>query len=222
MLLHKYQYPYLYNSDESKANPDTQQDKAGQDNKANDEKQFSQADLDKLLGSTRKSARETGKKEVLDELGIDNLEALKAMLKAQKEKEEADKSEAQKALDKLAEKDKEIAELKAKHLEAESKRIAQLRDTSLLALLTSAFDANEVLLLLKAKYPERVTNLILEDGSFDSKEAEKLVGEYRSANARHFKGEAKGSPSNSDGRLLKPEAAVKEQAAKEMKGKFGI
>jgi hypothetical protein len=220
MLIRNWQDQILLEVDATEGTTtDTQPTKTGQ---SVEEKLFTQAEIDKLVGSTRKAARETGKKELLEELGIDSLDTLKNFLKAQKEKEESEKTEAQKALDKLAEMQKQLETERQARVEAEKLRFIEKRDGVLRALLATAHDPDGVLILLKAKHADKVEALLGESGDVDSKEAEKLVSEYRAANAYQFKADSKGSPSNADGRLLKPIESVREEVRKEIKQKFNF
>lgn len=220
MLIRNWQDQLLFEVDAPEGTTtDTQPTKAGQ---SVEEKLFTQAEIDKLVGSTRKAARETGKKELLEELGIESLDTLKNFLKAQKEKEESEKTEAQKALDKLAEMQKQLETERQARVEAEKLRFIEKRDGVLRALLATAHDPDGVLILLKAKHADKVEALLGESGDVDSKEAEKLVSEYRAANAYQFKADSKGSPSNADGRLLKPIESVREEVRKEIKQKFNF
>lgn len=61
------------------------------------EAKFTQADLDKIAGNARKDGREAGLKEVLESLGVADVDAAKALVEAAKAAEDAQKSELQKA-----------------------------------------------------------------------------------------------------------------------------
>jgi hypothetical protein len=61
-----------------------------------------QAQLNSLLGSTRKEAREAAQRQLLADLGIADLESLKAKVAAAQQKEDSEKTELQKLVDKIA------------------------------------------------------------------------------------------------------------------------
>lgn len=61
-----------------------------------------QAQLNTLLGTTRKEAREAAQRQLLADLGVSDLESLKAKVTAVQEKEEAEKSELQKLAEKIS------------------------------------------------------------------------------------------------------------------------
>jgi hypothetical protein len=220
MLPRRMQDLFLYEDDSTTGTAtDTQPNKTGQTEPA---KLFTQDDLDKHVGSARKAGREAAMKALLEELGLDSPDVLKTLVKSKKEEEEAKKSEEQKLRDALAQKDAEIAAEKKARSEAEALRLQDKRDSALKALLLSAHDPDGVLILLKAKHADKVNGLILDNGDIDSKAAETLVAEYKTNNAFQFKGDSKGSPSNAEGRLLKPSDDVRKEAAKDIKRKFNF
>jgi hypothetical protein len=210
---------FLYAEDSTLGTPtDTQPIKTGQDVT---EKLFTQEDLNKHIGSAKKDAKNAAISALLDELGFDSPDSLKALVKAQKEKAESEKSEAQKLADKLVEMQKLLDAEKLARTQAEQSRLLEKRDAALRALLVQAHDPEGALILIKAKHAAKVESLLSETGEVDSKEAEKLVSEYRAANGYQFK-DSKGSPSNAEGRLLKPNGEVKDEVRKEIKRKFNF
>lgn len=58
---------------------------------------FTQDDLDRVAGESRKSGREVAEKELLKELGVESRDAIAATLKAAKDAEDSQKTELQKA-----------------------------------------------------------------------------------------------------------------------------
>jgi hypothetical protein len=209
---------FLYEVDSTNGTAtDTQPTKAGQ---AEPEKLFSQEDLDKHMGSARKAGKETAIKALLEELELDSPDTLKTLVKRLKEKEESEKSEAQKLADKLVQAEKDLQAEKQARLDSEKLRLLDKRDSVLKALLSNAHDSEGVLIILKAKYADKVASLILDNGEVDSKEAEKLVSDYKANNAYQFKGDSKGSPSNAEGRLLKPQSEVNKEVEKDIQRKL--
>jgi len=81
---------------------------------------FTQEDLDRVAGETRKAGREAAEKELLKELGVEDREALKASLKAAKDAEDAQKTESQKLQEENA---KLLADAEAAKAEARNSRI---------------------------------------------------------------------------------------------------
>ena len=220
MLSHKMQDNFLYADDSTTGTAtDTQPTKEGQAEAA---KLFTQDDLDKHIGSARKAGKETAIKTLLEELGIESPDNLKTLVKSIKEKEESEKSEAQKLSDKLAELQKQLDAEKLGRLEAEKLRLLEKRDSLLISLVQNAHNSQVVLIDLKTRFADKVNALLLENGEVDSVQAEKLIAEYKAQNGYQFKGDSKGSPSNADGRLLKPEGKVKEEVRKEIKKKFNF
>lgn len=91
-----------------------------------DEKKFTQADLDRIAGETRAKGREAGVSELLKELGFEKADDLKVLVKAQKDKQDAEKSELQKATEKLSKYETDKAEYESKLADAEGE-LASLR-----------------------------------------------------------------------------------------------
>jgi hypothetical protein len=60
-------------------------------------KNFSQDDVSRIAAKEKGEGRNAGRKEILDELGVTDLEDIKAIIKAKEEAEQAAMSEAQKA-----------------------------------------------------------------------------------------------------------------------------
>lgn len=87
---------------DDKTNPDGTQTNAGDVKDKKDTKSFTQAELDQLFAGRAKSAEDAAIKKLLTELGVENVDAAKAILTKQKEADEAAKSELQKAQDQIA------------------------------------------------------------------------------------------------------------------------
>lgn len=73
---------------------------------------FTQADVDRLMGATRQEARDRATGELLKELGLENVDALKGLVTQHRERENAGKTEAEKLKADLAERDKVLATLR--------------------------------------------------------------------------------------------------------------
>lgn len=72
-----------------------------------------QETVDKLVGTARQQGREAAKKALLEEIGIESTDALANLVKAQKEAEEANKTELEKAQAKRDALEAELASAKA-------------------------------------------------------------------------------------------------------------
>ena len=110
-------------------------DKAAADAKAKadaeaGDKKFSQADLDRIAGDTRKSAKATAEAELLASLGVTDLAAAQAALTAAKEAEDAKLTETERLTKELAEAraENERTLATATALHAASKLEGALRD----------------------------------------------------------------------------------------------
>lgn len=94
---------------------------------------FSQEDLDGHIAAAKLKARESGVKELLESLGVTDLEAAKATITAAKAAEEAQKSDLQKAQELAASLAGEVTQAKARaeRLFVASKLEGALRDAGL-------------------------------------------------------------------------------------------
>lgn len=81
------------------------------------EQKFTQADLDKIAGSARETGRKAAEKQLLEALGVPDLDQAKAALAAAREAEEAGKTELQKAQERAAELERKAAEAEATALQ---------------------------------------------------------------------------------------------------------
>jgi hypothetical protein len=73
---------------------------------------FTQAEVNQLMGTTRQEARDRATGELLKELGLENVDALKGLVTQHRERENAGKTEAEKLKADLAERDKVLATLR--------------------------------------------------------------------------------------------------------------
>src|SRR5487761_605939 len=81
---------------------------------------FTQEDLDRIAGESRKAGREVAEKELLKELGVESRDAIAATLKAAKDAEDSQKTELQKAQEEAT---KAREEAVAAQAEAKNSRI---------------------------------------------------------------------------------------------------
>lgn len=201
--------------------PDTSQDKT--EDKGEETVTLTTKELSRISAKEAKDARAKAEKAFLEALGVKDLDEIKSILTSQREKQEAEKSETQKLLDQLNLAKQETAAAQVKLAEAEKTRRLAIRDSELKALLSKAYEPNEVLILLKASYAEKLDALLDEDGNFDSESATKLVSEYQTNKPHLFKDTSLGSNfSTRDGKA--PQAneeakkAIANMTAKSLKG----
>lgn len=74
---------------------------------------FTQADLDAIAGRTRAEARQAAEKEILQALGVDNVDAARAAVEAARAAEDAQKTEVQRLTDERDRLAKEAEEARA-------------------------------------------------------------------------------------------------------------
>jgi hypothetical protein len=118
-----------------------------------------QAELNRLMGAARGEGKTSATKALLEKLGVSDLETLEAKLKAVQEKEDAEKSELQKAADKLARLETKNAET----IQKASRAIVKARAEALAA--THGFD------------PTKVGEILASFGGFDGFKIDFETGE---------------------------------------------
>lgn len=218
-MLHRNMTTLYTMPDDKGANPDTQQtDKEGENKGA--EKLFTQEEINRLMANEKRQGKASAEKAILEALGVSNVDEIKAIVEAKRKADESAKSETEKLAEALAQKDRELAEVKQKAELAEKRRIEAIRDSAIRNALNDAHDTDTALLAFQTKNGAAIESLIDDNGNVDTKELEKLTSTFRSANAYLFKGTGKGSPSNSDGRLLKPNAEIEKAARQAIREKF--
>ncbi len=180
-----------------------------------EEKKLAQSEVDKLIGKTRtetrKSAQQEATAEILKRLGVEKLEDAEAVLKANRERTESEKTELQKALDAKALLEKERDE--AKHALTTFQEQVQLkerlaaRDSAITKALHDAnAKADKVLKLLKADRAEEMDAILKEDGTVDETKVKTLVAAAKTAYPEDFGNRSTpGTGSHSGGRSPRQE-----------------
>ena len=177
--------------------PDT-----SQDSNAN-EGGFTQADIDRIVGERVKRATESATNKVLESLGIENLDQGKAFFEAEKARKEAEMSEVEKAQERANQLQEQLDLMKEQNTKLAQQRLDDKRDSSLLRLLDKAHNPTNALALIKMNHVDSVKALMNGD-EFNADDAAKLVATFTESNAYMFQSSAKGSPSNSGGRVPNP------------------
>lgn len=175
------------------------------------EAKFTQEDLDKVAGNRAKEAAAAAVKKILKELGIDNaddpdaLKTVKTKLTAAQQAEEANKSELQKLTEKLDAETKKRGELETAIEQARQREVVNTRNTKVIeALITakvSPTDAEDLRILLSARYPDNYNGVVDEDGKITEKGMKALVEKAKETYPKYFANPAPGSPSNYEGRV---------------------
>lgn len=166
---------------------------------------FTQADLDRVAGERARRAAESAATKLLAQLGVEDVNTAAELLREYRQRQEADMTEAQKAKAEIDKVRKEADALKAA-LEAErAERLADRRDAALRAALTDADKPAAVLTLLKGTFAAEVDAVMTADGTLDDKAVAALAQKAAKEWPGLFRSNAPGSPSNSDGRMPKPD-----------------
>lgn len=149
---------------------------------------FTQEDLDRIAGASRTDGRDHATKELLKELGFEDLDTAKAARKAQTDAEEAGKTELQKALDRAAalELETEAAKSEARSVLVSTRLENELRDAG----------ANPDRLALALRNVD-ATTLSVEDGKVTG--AKEAVAALKEATPEWFGGTGSAPPVGHEG-----------------------
>lgn len=199
--------------------PETSQDR--KEDSGDEEKiTITHKELGRIAAKEAKTAKASAEKAILEALGLSTVDEIKAIVEAKRKADESAKSETEKLLEALAQKDKELLETKQKAEQAEKRRLEAIRDSAIRNALNDAHDTDTALLAFQTKNGAAIEALLDENGVVDAKELEKLVSTFRNGNAYLFKGTGKGSPSNNDGRVMRPNEEIAKAARQEIREKF--
>jgi len=97
-----------------------------------DERKFTQADADQIAGKARDAGRQAAINDLLKELGLEKADDLKTLVADTRKKQDAEKSELQKALDRIEELSKATKAAEAKREEALGKATERLMKAAVL------------------------------------------------------------------------------------------
>jgi len=78
-----------------------------------------QEQIDKLMGRARSEGKSTATREMLDELGVDDIDAVKAVITAHQERVDADKTEVDRAKDEAVQAKREAEQARAETAQAQ-------------------------------------------------------------------------------------------------------
>lgn len=190
---------------------DTQQEKKGDKaGAAVTEQTFTQADVDRIAGNTRKEAKSAAISELLKELGFEKPDDLKAIVSEAQKRKQDEMSEADKLRADLAKLTQERDNAAQRAQEVEAARIADKVNGKLEALAVKARveHPEDVVKFLRDNHSDDVNALVNEAGAIDDKAAEKLLEVVKKARPNWFAVGGPGSPSNRDGRPVAPDNKV--------------
>lgn len=176
--------------------PGTTPDKGGQQ-----EKTFTQADIDRIINERLRRAEDTAQARLLEALGVDKLDTAKTQLEDARKRREAEMSETEKEREARLAAEKKLADFQAELQTERTARLHDKRDNALAQALAAAgaIDADEVVTVLKAKSSGDVEALLTAKGELDPDAIKALVDKARAERPHHFRPGGVGSPSNRSG-----------------------
>ncbi|MEO0595075.1 MAG: hypothetical protein AAF126_03095 [Chloroflexota bacterium] len=197
--------------------PDTQQGQQSEDYGDPQMLHLTPSQLKQRLDRAQSSALSG----VLETLGVESIDSLKATLDADRQRREKEMSETEKLQAKLDSMQAQLTEAENRAEAIKQQRLSDVRDNGLMQMLDTAYDRDSALILIKAKHTDAVSALVSDDGVFDKSKAKELIETFKSQNAVLFQSSAPGTRSNQGGRIPNPENKKLEQIRKEIKQKRG-
>ena len=169
-----------------------------------DTKSFTQAELDKMFADRAKQAKQSAQADLLKALGVDDLDALKTLLKEAANLKQAQMSESEKLQAEAEKAAKRAAELEAalnaeRQAARESKRDAAIKEAA-----KSVENPGDVVVWAQANAADQLAKTLTDDGAVDDKAVKELVEACRKARPNWFTAGGPGSPSNHDGKVPNP------------------
>lgn len=158
--------------------------------------------VNKLVGQARVEGKQTALTELLKELGVESKDALAALLKGQKEREEAEKTAEQRALEALESERKKASAYEEQIRVMQASQRTERRDNAVRFELRNAHDDEAVLEWLRRETNKPMLEKVLTaDGSVDKDAAKAAVEKARKDAPYLFKSGSPGSPSNAGGNV---------------------
>lgn len=182
-------------------------------------KAFTQEQLDAIIGERAKRASEAALKGLFEKLGVKDDQELDAMVKAKRDRDNAEKSDLQKTQEAAAELQAKLEAAEQRAAAAEAQRIADRVDARIAAIAGKqrAQYPDDVVEYLRKSYRDELAKAVKDDGAVDEKALETLIGKVKADRPNWFSSGDPGSPSNSGGRNPQADASTLKRAAEENK-----
>lgn len=166
-----------------------------------DTKSFTQAELDKMFADRAKQARQSAQADLLKALGVDDFDALKALLKEAASLKQSQMSESEKLQAEADKAAKRAAELEAalnaeRQAARESKRDAAIKEAA-----KNVENPGDVVVWAQANAADQLAKTLTDEGAVDGKAVKELVEACRKARPNWFTAGGPGSPSNNGGKV---------------------
>lgn len=203
--------------------PDTDTDTSQDKPEGTTEAAFTQADVDRIVGDRAKRAKEAGKSELLQELGVEDPDALKSLIADYKKRKEAEMSEAEKALAEVEKERKKREDAEEQLASLQSTIKAQAREGAFKDALRKAGAEHEddLHILVQAKMQETYMSAFDEDGKPLEKQLDALIKQVQADYGTYFKTAGAGNPSKAGGIAPTSQAEATKEAEKTVNKKFG-
>lgn len=159
-------------------------------------KTYTAEEMEAILKKRLKRERETRTKKVLQQLGTDSIEDAKKKIADQKKKEDAEKSDLDKARDALA---KAEADKKAAEDIAEKERAERINDrvnAKIKDMSAGVEHPDDVVRYIRENHAEALAESVDKNGKVSEEKVKKLIDLVQKARPGWFKPKGPGSPSN--------------------------
>lgn len=157
------------------------------------------------LAQRLERAQQTALNKLFETLGVDNADEIKQVLEAEKQRQEAEMSALEKVQAELEKERQRAADAQAQLEKAEQQRKEDNRNAEIMAALKEAEKPRSVLNLLLAEHADKVSAVVADDGTLDSKAIAALVETARAEYEGMFKPSTPGSPSHAGGKTPSPD-----------------
>lgn len=183
-------------------------------------KTFTQEQVNALIGDRLERAKGSWTKSLLEGLGVDSLDTLKARLAPPTQGEtpkpdQAATEQLQRLTDSVKEAERKATEAETRLQSLLAERTKEKRDGAILEALGKgrSTDPKRVLILLGAEHAPLVDKVLKEDGTADAAALDALVKAAQENYKQLFTGSGPGSPSNAGGRTISPGGNAKQAAS---------
>ena len=200
------------------ANTDTTPDNSGQ---PDNNPVFTQDDLNRIAGQTRKEASEAARKAILSELGVDNLDSLKAVIQAAQAREDAELSASEKLEKQLLKEQDATKALQAQIDQMQTERILNARQSTLkeFARNAGAQDVAALAVLVGAQKADAFAALFDETNQTTDAKMDKFMKQLQADYSFLFATTGAGSTSNAGG-IMPGQAQVEKDVREGVRRKY--
>lgn len=184
---------------------------------------FTQSHVDTIATRARKEAREIERKKVLEDLGIENFDSLKSLLKEHQDRKQAEMSELEKAQAQIDAANRKAQDAEKRIQEMETRILNDARRNVFETAVTTngGTNAKRLYMLVQAEKPTEFTALFGDDATPDDSKLKAFIKQVQADFPEYFGTQGAGSPSASGGIAPTSLQRATEDAKKEIEKLHG-